>query len=81
MIFCAVSKKAVANCSPSRKVLSIILKLERLPEEHSEEASVTPPLSYSSLSRNVPSVMIDLERLSEEHVEEASVTVPSSYPK
>lgn len=59
----------------------MILKLERLPEEHIEEASVTGPSSYSSSSRDVPSVMFKLENLAEEHEEEASVTAPSSYPK
>jgi hypothetical protein len=39
----------VANCSPSRNVLSMMLKLERLPEEHMEVASVVVPTSESSL--------------------------------
>lgn len=76
-----MSKKAVANCSPSRNVLSIILKLERLPEADTEEASVTAPSSYSLPSHDVPSVMFKLERLPEEQIEEGSVTAPSSYPK
>lgn len=59
----------------------MILKLERLPEGHAEEASVTAPSSYSSPSHNVPSVMLKLDRLPGEHVEEGSVTDPSSYPK
>lgn len=73
-IFCTILKKAVTNCSPLRNVLSMILKLEMLPEGHIEEASVTAPSTYSLPSRNVPSVMFKLERLLEEHT-------PSAYPK
>lgn len=76
-----MSKKAVANCSPSRNVLSMILKLERLPEEHIEEASVAVPSSYPSPSRKVSSSMFKSERLLEEHVEEAAATASPSYPK
>lgn len=55
-IFCAVSKKAVANCSPSRKVLSMILEFDRLPEERLVEAMVTVlPLVSSPLLSSLPS--------------------------
>ena len=51
-------------------VLSMILKLERLPEEHIKENSVTAPSSYSSHSRNVLSALFKLKRLLDMHIEE-----------
>jgi len=48
----------------------MMLKLERVPEEHMEVASVMVPPLESSLPREMLSA--------EEHGEEASVTAPSS---
>ena len=68
-----MSKKAVANCSPSRSVLSIILKLKILLfEEHAEEEDSVTEFSFK------------LENLSEEeHAEEdvSMTAAPSSKMK
>lgn len=75
--FCAVVKYAVANCSPSRRVLSIILKFSRLPADEVVDtlfSAFFPPFSSILYESSMIEV---LDRTAEEQSEEILVEFPS----